>query len=212
MLGLDALHLLLLAHHAMQCADYVGASPGLFASEQWTIDAEETGFDFLGPLGHDQGEHYWLTSPAGVRVTSVGAIQSLVGATDDHAKRRYWSALDALLSHGFLCRVAIVSDERDRLLYPLHVFGESHQRRLEGLGIVGSIAKATASRAEKSGLSLDEVRFLSDGSKVDDLFIVATRTESPPKVRTVYLPTLIAPTPENLAGLREVAEACEAWR
>jgi hypothetical protein len=69
-----------------------------------------------------------------------------------------------------------------------------------------------ASRAEKSGLSANEVRFLSDGSKVDDLFIAATRTASPPVVRTVYVPTLIAPTPENLAGLREVAEACEAWR
>jgi len=209
-LGLDCLHLLLLAYHAVSCADYVGAAPGLFASEAWTLDADETGDNFLGHLGVDQGVHYWLAAPAGKRAASWSAIELLTGASTEECSRRYWLALETLLAQGHLFRVAIVSDARDRLHYPLHVFGEGHRSRLAEVGVMG-VSRELAKRAQCAGIDMAEARFESDGSILPDVYTVATRSESPPVLRTVYVPTLTAPTPENLAGLERVATLCAAW-
>ena len=210
-LGLDALHLLLLAHHAVNCADYMGACPRLFAYEDWTMDADAWGFDWLGHLGDAARTHYWLVAATGRASCTIRGMESLVGEVSEESGGRYWKALDVLRARGFLCRIAIVSDARDRLLYPLHVYGESHQRRLEAIGIPGSIATRLAREADREGQGFNDARFETDGSKVPDLFVVATRSEAPPRVRTVYAPTLIAPTPENVAGLDAVARLSAVW-
>lgn len=206
--ALDALRLLVHAHAVTSCGDFIGADPMAFCRREWELQGSDGEFE-LGHIGQAGRRHYWLTREADADSGSWEAIEAATGGREEPHAERFWRALRELCRQGLLYRIAIVSDARDRLRYPLWIFGDSHRGRMESLGIVG-LAPALHREATRAGCEEAEALAAMVVMEGDDsgLFIAASDTAAPPIIRTVYVPTLLAPTPDNVAGLDAVARLC----
>lgn len=214
-LGLDALRLLIVAHAEVSCGDYLGADPTTFACIDWELSGEhetDNASITLGKLGTTGGLHYWAAKECADAETTWSAVEHLTGGRTEAHSERFWRALKAITQAGLLCRVAIVSDHRGRLLYPLWVYGESHRERFAKLGIAGDLARRFQRQANHAGLEdIDYLVFSGDTDGGTGLFVCVTKSAEAPIIRTVYCPTLLAPTPDNMAGMAAVAKACSRW-
>lgn len=211
--ALDAVRLLLTAYQLTSYADFFGADPDRFARDEWDLEGESRGYA-LGHIGTADGQHFWLARERDRSFTEWSAVEHLAGGRPDESTARFWAAINKLCTVGLLFRAAVVSDQRGRLLYPLWVYGASHRARLAELGVNGDLATRFQRRANRAGLEAAEyMAFDASGEREHTgLFILATKTPSAPVLRTVYAPTLTAPTPDNLAGLARVAELESKWR
>ena len=210
-LGLDALRVVLHAHHNTSCGDFIGADPDTFACTRWVSEGVATGDSELGLIGSTKGRHYWLVMEADSNTATWPAIEAATGGRTDSHVQRFWAGLSAVTRRGLLCRIAIVSDARGRLLYPLWVYGDSHRTRLEQLGIAGDLARKFHRVATRAGFEPASVLASEAMSGETGVFVCATPTASAPIIRTVYVPTLVAPTPDNMAGMADVAELARKW-
>lgn len=211
--AMDALRLLIHAHACVSCGDFLGADPSEFAYGQWAVEgaASSGNFDFeLGLLGKYGGLHFWLVQEGDDTAPWAAVEAATGGRTDAHAER-FWRVLRALCGEGFLYRAAIVSDGRGRLRYPLWIFGASHRERMERIGIRGRASewlKIAKRQCWDQAQCLSESLAGEDGDKECGLFVVASDSAANPIVRTVYVPTLLAPTPDNMEGLAAVKGLC----
>jgi len=211
---LDALRLLLHLHAVISCADFIGADPGAFPWTKWSTDGDHEGFE-LGHAGEHRGRHYWLVAETDRNVMQWTTIKAVTGGLTETHQARFWAALKLLMERGLLYRIAIVSDARGRLRYPLWVYGESHRARLQAQGICPDLARAFQRQASRARLDapfeLMSHVLSNDIEGGSGLFLCATATPNPPIIRTVYAPTFIAPTPENMQGIQAVAALCRTW-
>lgn len=210
--AMDALRLLIHAHACVSCGDFLGADPSEFAYGEWALEGKVSWdcVDFeLGLIGKYGGLHYWLAHERDNTAPWAAVEAATCGRTDAHAER-FWRALQALCGGGLLYRAAIVSDGRGRLRYPLWIFGASHRERMESMGIRGR-ATEWLRQAKQQGWEmaqcLAECLGAEDGGACG-LFVVASDSAAKPIIRTVYVPTLLAPTPDNLEGLAAVQRLC----
>lgn len=211
-LGLDALRVLLHAHHTTSCGDFIGADPDTFACTNWVSEGISAGGCELGLIGSTKGRHYWFVMEADSNEATWSAIEAATGGRTDAHAERFWAGLSAVTRRGLLCRIAIVSDARRRLLYPLWVYGESHRTRIEQLGIAGDLARKFHRQA--TGAGFEPASDLASDAMMNGetgVFVCATPTANAPIIRTVYVPTLVAPTPDNMAGMDAVADLTRKW-
>lgn len=212
--ALDAVRLLLTAYQVTSCGDFIGADPSSFARGDWKTEGEGPEGYSLGHIGSADGRHYWLAREPENEVTQWSAIEQLTGERSEAGTVRFWAGIRTLCSTGLLYRVAVASDKHDRLLYPLWVFGASHRQRLSGLGVSGDLAARFQRTANRAGLDVAEYLAFDASGERDPtgLFIAATKNPVAPIIRTVFAPTLLAPTPDNLAGMARVAALESKWR
>lgn len=215
--GLDAMRLLLYAYAVTSCGDYLGADPTAFAFVEWLADGDRVAGDYefqLGRFGSHGEHHYWLVAPSDKDSALWPAIEAATGGRTETHAHRFWVALRLLTATGLLYRAAIVTDARGRLLYPLWVFGASHRESLAAIGIRGDLASGFHRKARKAGFdNCEDLRMAAVSMEGDatDIFVCATASVQTPIIRTVFVPTLIAPTPQNMAGLATVARRAEQW-
>lgn len=209
--GLDAIRAFVLAHAKLSCGDYLGADPAEFASTAWETEGLRHGYE-LGLIGCNKGRSYWLVAERECATATWTAIEWVTGGRGKEHAARFWAAVYGLCQRGLLYRVAIVTDRRGRFLYPLWVFGQSHRERLErDLGMAGNLASRFRGQASRADLDAPD-HFDSTGlSSESQLYVCAIRGSDLPVVRTVYCPTLIAPTPDNMAGLASAAARSREW-
>ncbi len=210
--GLDTLRLLIQVHAAVSCGDFLGADPGAFARTEWELDGTHSDFE-LGHIGVANGRHYWLAREADLPSTEWAAIEAVAGGREESHAERFWAALAIATERGLLFRIAIVSDPRGRLLYPLWAYGVSHRDRLADLGVMADLARCFHRKATSAGLdTAEELGFRAGTESGTGLFICATATAAQPTIRTVYAPTFIAPTRDNMAGMATVACLSHKWQ
>lgn len=212
---------LLLFFHVCANVDYArwfGVDPESFVYRGWSREGTGSadGIDLdLGHYGHVDGLDFWLMRDAGVglQLGKRNVAAALFGA-GDAGVNRFQAAFTLLLERGMLCRVAIV--EAGGTTYPLWVFSEAYREGLRRNNITSDLGHSTYNAADRAGLDPNHliVSAAISGNREargTGLFFVVTKRGELPTVRTVYAPTVHAPTPMNMEGLREVDARTREW-
>jgi hypothetical protein len=212
---------LLLFFHVCANVDYArwfGVDPESFVYCRWSREGTGSadGIDLdLGHYGEVDGLDFWLMRDAGdgLQLGKRNVAAVLFGG-DDAGVKRFQAAFTLLLEQGMLCRVAIV--EAGGSTYPLWVFSDAYREGLRRCGITADLGHSTYNAADRAGLDPNHLivtAAFSSGreAKGTGLFFVVTKRGELPTVRTVFAPTVHAPSPMNLEGLREVDIRTREW-
>lgn len=206
----DALYLLLHLYSLTDYAGWMGAPPDVFVHQLWERDGSRCPGNAdheLGYYGREGDIDLWLVAlPEDHTWTMPHRLcEALFGDATELTRERFWRALWCLLGCGAVCKVAVVSNGRDN--YPLWVFSPAYRKSLEELGIKPDLADSIYRLASDAGYDADNYLIIDATSEDREpegtgLFFCVGKD---PKVRTLLIPRLHAPTPVNLDGLREIA-------
>lgn len=199
----DALLLLLHVYTVTDYAEWFGCPPDAMPYRTWESSGT-AGDDFeLGLQGKVGGLELWLVAEPQTETWHVSpeVIADLFGAAED----RFWDAWWCLLASGSI--VPVISVQTKRTTYPLWIYSKGYRQTLaENHGVVADLGREAHLAACSSGLDPDNLvmRYAVDemDRRGSGLFYCFG---SPPKVLTVVVPRLHAPTPINLDGLQEAA-------
>lgn len=209
----DALLLLLQLYARVDYAGSFGPPADYFPYQEWECEGERLLGDEvfeLGQVGEVDGRPLWLVAPADDEsgwTQPDGAITELLGGDPQSGPARFLAALDLLLSEGLVCKVAIVVD--GRTCYPLWVSNPTYSGWLEKFGIEAQLARRFQAWAHSIGFDTGALYRANYGRDLQGGIGVYFCLGHTPVVRTVLAPCLVAPTPANLDGLNEVAQATQ---
>jgi hypothetical protein len=215
----DALLMLLHVHANANYGEFLGVDPDRFIYKKWIGEGEWEQGNALLELGHAgsaMGLHFWLLreEPDGPRFSRGRNAETIYG-DNENVMERFWAAHDLLVDIGMICRVVIV--ETCGTTYPLWIFSPAYREALKGTGIAGDLARIIYNAACRAGFDPDNmiIREATGDNRESwgtGLFFVATVDCGMPIVRTIYAPTFHAPTPMNMAGLKEMADRTADWQ
>lgn len=126
---------------------------------------------------------------------------------------RIWRALWFLLGSGTVCKVAVVGDGSRN--YPLWVFNPTYRGSLAVRhGLRADLAKQMHSLAGDIGADPDNALTIAatdPNRETEGTGIYYCAAKSQPVVRTLLVPRLHAPTPNNMDGIQEMARITSLW-
>lgn len=202
----DALLLLLHIYANTDYAGWFGCPPDVMAYQKWRQQGS-AGDDFeLGHQGDMAGVPLWLVAETqdGTWYTPTKVMRFLYGDDESRASERFWNAWGCLNASGLA--LTIVSVQTGDRAYPLWVYSKAYRESLKEHGIIPDLGREAQLAACATGLDPDNmvIRYAVDecDRRGTGLFYcVGTK----PTVRTLVVPRLHAPTPNNLDGLKEAA-------
>lgn len=214
----DALLVLLQLYASTDYGGWMGAPPDMFPFQLW----DQEGFREVNDLPVDLGEtdgspglRLWTVAPPVEETWKFPLRQQsdLFDSVSDPNHARVANALWCLLATSTVCKVAVVSHSGGN--YPLWVFSPGYRETLAELGLAPDLAKqfhalALATDADADGMLIIEATREDRESYGTGVFYCATKTGMP-VVRTVLVPRVHAPTPNNLDGLMEMAVITKRW-
>lgn len=214
----DALLVLLQLYASTDYGGWLGAPPDLFPFQVWDQDGFRAVNDLPIDLGETDGSpglRLWTVAPPVEDTWKFPQRQQteLFDAVSDPNHARVAKALWCLLATSTVCKVAVVSHSGGN--YPLWVFSPGYRETLTELGLAPDLAKqfhalALATEADADGMLIIEATRGDRESYGTGVFYCATKSGQP-TVRTVLVPRVHAPIPNNLDGLTEMAVITNRW-
>jgi hypothetical protein len=214
----DALLVMLQLYASTDYGGWMGAPPDLFPFQVW----EQEGVREVNDLPVELGETYgssalrlWAVSPPQEDAwkfpqrQQMDVFDSISGPNHGRIAKALW----CLLATSTVCKVAVVSHSGGN--YPLWVFSPGYRETLTEIGLAPDLAKQFHALALATGADADAMLII-EATREDrescgtGVFYCATR-DGIPTVRTVLVPRVHAPTPNNLDGLREMAVITNRW-
>ncbi|SEO74253.1 hypothetical protein SAMN02800692_1844 [Luteibacter sp. UNC138MFCol5.1] len=205
---LDAVIALLTLYAVIDYKHEVGASTSAYPWQPW----EHEGFVDIFELGcqveTSAGDIWLVKAPSDDWKCSTYVASSMYPGSDD-PMRKLSRALAFLVEIGAITRLAVAS--MGDTSYPLWYFNPNTRRLLdESFGINTRFARDLHALACQTGIDADNLLMRSavedDNPRGTGLFYCLTESGGHPSVRTLIIPRVYAPTPDNIEGLVYTAE------
>lgn len=215
----DALMLLVLLYSLVRYADCMGAPSTHFFYQCWESEGARESDEFvydLGQVGTVGDYQIWAVAMQSddewclPRALASGFDSS----NSNDVSERIWATFFLLQREGLVGKVAVVSG--GRTAYPLWVYGPAFRESLaEQFGISPDLASDIYRLAGQCDGDPDNmlIRSATSGDMTEfgtGVYFCLGRAQ--PTVRTLVVPRLTAPTPQNLDELHEVARVTKEWR